>query len=186
MDASGSNLPSGAGKAKDHLTILNKSEKLVIALLESATQAIVSVDRGGKIVLANRRTEELFGYSREDLLGNSMEILLPDSRRAAHTAKREDYFAHPRVRPMGIGMELAGRRKDGSEFPVEVSLSYVETEEGVFGIAFVTDISQRKRLEEQLTARAEDGSGGPPRGRRGARFQQHADGDLGLQPHDPR
>jgi PAS domain S-box-containing protein len=153
MDASGSNLSSGAGpgKAKDHLSIFTRSEKLVVALLESATQAIVSVDRTGKIVLANRRTEELFGYSREDLLGNRIELLLPESKRGKHTAEREDYFAHPRVRPMGIGMELAGRRRDGSEFPVEVSLSYMETEEGVFAIAFVTDITQRKHLEEQLT-----------------------------------
>ena len=153
MDASGSDLPAGAGpgKAKDHLTVLNQSEKLVMALLESATQAIVSVDRTGKIVLANRRTEELFGYSREELLGNRIEILLPEQRRAAHTSEREDYFARPRVRPMGIGMELSGRRRDGSEFPVEVSLSYVETAEGVFAIAFVTDITQRKHLEEQLT-----------------------------------
>ena len=102
-------------------------------------------------MLANRRTEELFGYSREELLGNRIEMLLPESRRAAHVREREEYFAHPRVRPMGIGMELAGRRRDGSEFPVEVSLSYVETEEGVFAIAFVTDITQRKQLEEQLT-----------------------------------
>jgi hypothetical protein len=77
-------------------------------------------------------------------------MLLPDSKRAAHTRDRDEYLARPRARPMGIGMDLAGRRKDGSEVPVEVSLSYVEIDEGVFAIAFVSDISPRKRLEEQL------------------------------------
>src|SRR6202000_47217 len=102
------------------------------------------------IVLVNRRATEMFGYSREELLGQPVEILLPEGRRADHTADRDAYFNRPHVRPMGIGMDLAGRRKDGSEFPVEVSLSYVEIDEGVFAIAFVSDISQRKYLEEQL------------------------------------
>jgi PAS domain S-box-containing protein len=92
----------------------------------------------------------MFGYSREELLGNTIELLLPEAKRAAHVEERSEYFKRPHVRPMGIGMELAGRRKDGSEFPVEVSLSFVEIEEGIFGIAFVSDISQRKTLEEQL------------------------------------
>lgn len=134
----------------DLITIFQKSGKLVTALLESASQAIVSIDRGGRIVLANRRTEEIFGYSGEELLGARIEMLLPESKRATHSRDRDDYFARPRTRPMGIGMDLAGRRKDGSEVPVEVSLSYVELDEGVFAIAFVSDISQRKSLEEQL------------------------------------
>jgi two-component system cell cycle sensor histidine kinase/response regulator CckA len=141
---------SGAARRKDPLTLLQQSEKMVIALLESASQAILSVDRGGRIVLANPKTEEMFGYGRDELLGARIETLLPESRRSAHSRERDDYFERPRIRPMGIGLDLAGRRKDGSEFPVEVSLSYVETEEGVFGIAFVNDISERKRLEEQL------------------------------------
>jgi PAS domain S-box-containing protein len=132
------------------LSLFSKNEKLVAALLESASQAIISVDRLGRIVLANRRTEELFGYTREELQGARIELLVPESRRSAHTHDRETYFAHPRIRPMGIGMELSGRRKNGAEFPVEVSLSYLETEEGLFAIAFVSDISQRKQLEEQL------------------------------------
>ena len=142
---------AGTGRAKDHLSLLNRSEKLVTALLESASQAIVSVDREGRIVLANRRTEEIFGYPREELLGANIDILLPEAKRAAHTRQRQDYFMRPRVRPMGIGTELSGRKRDGTEFPVEVSLSFVETEEGVFAIAFVTDITARKQLEEQLT-----------------------------------
>jgi PAS domain S-box-containing protein len=141
----------GAAHARnDLITIFQKSGKLVTALLESSSQAIVSIDRGGRIVLANRRTEEIFGYSGEELLGARIELLLPESKRATHTRDRDNFFAHPRTRPMGIGMDLAGRRKDGSEVPVEVSLSYVEIDDGVFAIAFVSDISQRKRLEEQL------------------------------------
>jgi PAS domain S-box-containing protein len=130
--------------------VFRRSEKMVMALLESASQAIISIDRSGRIILANRRAEEMFGYTRAELEGARIEILLPESRRAAHGREREDYFARPRIRPMGLGIDLAGRRKDGGEFPVEVSLSYLELDEGVFGIAFVSDISQRKLLEEQL------------------------------------
>jgi PAS domain S-box-containing protein len=140
----------GAAVRKDIATVLNESAQMVPALLESASQAIVTVDAGGKIVLFNSRTAEIFGYTREELLGAPLETLLPESAREKHVHERTQYFAKPRVRPMGIGMELAGKRKDGSVFPVEVSLSYVQTEEGVFAIAFVTDISQRKQLEEQL------------------------------------
>ncbi len=140
----------GAGRRRDPITVLQESEKMVMALLQSASQAILSVDRNGRIVLANPKTEELFGYSREELLGARLEILLPEAHRRDHGHHREDYFARPRVRPMGIGMDLSGRRKDGTEFPVEISLSHVETAEGVFAIAFVSHISDRKRLEGQL------------------------------------
>jgi hypothetical protein len=137
-------------KNKDMLGSFQKSEQMVLALLDSATQAIVSIDRTGRIVLTNHRAEEMFGYSQGELLGERIEILLPDSKRSTHRADRDDYFARPRIRPMGIGMDLAGRRKDGKEFPVEVSLSYLEMPEGFFAIAFVSDISQRKQLEDQL------------------------------------
>ncbi|HKE23692.1 MAG TPA: ATP-binding protein [Bryobacteraceae bacterium] len=139
-----------AVQRRDMISLLNKGERMVVALLESASQAIVSIDREGKIVLANPRTEEMFAYTREELLDHDIELLLPETKRVTHSMQRTDYFNGPHVRPMGIGMELSGRRKDGSEFPVEVSLSYVEIEEGLFAIAFVSDISQRKTLEEQL------------------------------------
>ena len=128
----------------------HQTAKMVEALLESASQAILSVDSSGKIVLANHRAEEMFNHTREELLGASIEILLPDSKRRAHEQHREHYFGQPHVRPMGIGMELSGRKRGGIEFPVEVSLSAIHTPDGVFAIAFVTDISQRKLLEEQL------------------------------------
>ena len=146
----GTSCGSASQVRNDPVTMFQKSGKLVTALLESASKAIVGIDRAGRIVLANRRAEEIFGYTREELVGARIEMLLPDSKRAAHTRDRDEYFARPRARPMGIGMDLAGRRKDGSEVPVEVSLSYVEIDEGVFAIAFVSDISPRKRLEEQL------------------------------------
>jgi len=123
---------------------------MLAALLESASEAIVSSDSAGGIVLANARTEAMFGYSRQELLGNRIEMLLPEADRTRHERDRADYFTNPRVRPMGIGLELSGRRKDGSQFPVEVSLSHVQTGEGLFALAFIADISQRKRLEEQL------------------------------------
>ena len=144
-------LAGGAAHVRnDPVTVFQKSGKFVTALLESASQAIISIDRTGQIVLINGRAEEIFGYSREELIGAPIEMLLPDSKRSSHRHDRDDYFARPRARPMGIGMDLSGRRKDGTEVPVEVSLSCVEIDEGVFAIAFVSDISQRKQLEEQL------------------------------------
>jgi two-component system, cell cycle sensor histidine kinase and response regulator CckA len=129
---------------------VRNSEKLLLALLESAAQAIISTDRTGRIVLANDRTAEMFGYSRGELIGSSIDVLLPESKRAGHSRHREAYFNHPRTRPMGIGLDLTARRKDGTEFPVEVSLSEIEIEGAPFALAFVSDISQRKTLEEQL------------------------------------
>jgi hypothetical protein len=152
MDNEGpsTNPSAGAATRKDLQLYLQSHGKLLAALLESAAQAILSVDRHGRIVLANARTEEMFGYSRSELLGETVEALLPLSARGGHVAHRDDYFTSPRVRPMGTGMELAGRRKDGTEFPVEVSLSHIQTEEGPFAIAFISDITQRKHLEDQL------------------------------------
>jgi two-component system, cell cycle sensor histidine kinase and response regulator CckA len=126
------------------------SERLLVAILESACQAIISIDRAGRIVLANPLAGEMFGYTARELLGSSIELLLPESHRAAHGRHREEYFQRPRVRTMGIGLDLSGRRKDGKEFPVEVSLCTVETEQGLFAMAFISDITLRKTLEEQL------------------------------------
>ncbi len=140
----------GTAARRDVASILEKNEQMVAALLESASQAIVASDGSGRIVLANARTEAMFAYSRQELLGNSIDVLLPEAARTRHQRERAAFFANPHARDMGIGMELSGRRKDGIQFPVEVSLSYVRTEEGLFAIAFVTDISQRKKLEEQL------------------------------------
>ena len=95
-------------------------------LLEFAPDAVIGIDSSGRIVLANSRTEEVFGFKREELLGERVEILVPEGTRAAHVGHREHYFEHPRTRAMGEGLNLRARRKDGSEFPCEISLSSVE------------------------------------------------------------
>ena len=97
----------------------------------------------------------MFGYPRSELLGEPLEILLPERIRRGHVSHRTGYFAEPRIRPMGIGLDLSGRRNDGTEFPVEISLSHVKSAEGGVAIAFITDITERKRVETQLQRQRE-------------------------------
>ena len=123
------------------------AQRLAEAILESASEGVVVVDRGGRIVSVNTKTEELFGYSRAELLGQRVELLIPERYRDRHLGQRSEYFEHPRARPMGRGLDLAGRRKDGSEFPVEISLSPIDTDEGPQGVALITDITQRLDVE---------------------------------------
>jgi PAS domain S-box-containing protein len=120
------------------------------ALMESVSQAIVAVNHRGLIEIANNKAEELFGYSREEMIGQTLEMLLPERLRGVHAGHREQYFSQPHTRPMGIGMDLTGRHKSGQEFPVEISLNYVKVGGHSLAIGFVTDISQRLRLEGQL------------------------------------
>lgn len=129
---------------------LKRSEATGQALLESASEGIVLVNASGRITLVNAAAERMFGYDHDELLGQPLEILLLERVRGAHAEHRARYFAGPRVRPMGTGLDLAGRRRDGSEFPVEISLSYVETSEGMTAMALVTDITERKRVEAEL------------------------------------
>jgi PAS domain S-box-containing protein len=124
-----------------------RSESTSHALLEYASEGIVVSDATGAIVLVNARTEAMFGYPRAELIGQPVELLVPAPLRDRHAAHRAGYTAEPRTRPMGRGLDLAGRRKDGTEFPLEVSLSYVRTDEGLRVIAFVTDISDRIALQ---------------------------------------
>jgi PAS domain S-box-containing protein len=125
------------------------------ALLESASEGILLIDAGGRITLVNAAAERMFGYTRAELLNQGLERLLPERTRATHVVHRTGYFAEPRVRPMGLGIDLAGRRKDGLEFPVEISLSYVESPQGMLAMAFITDITARKRAEAELRQQRE-------------------------------
>ena len=99
--------------------------------MESAPDAMVIVDANCEIILVNSQMERLFGYRREEVLGQPVELLIPERFRSEHPAHRDTYFENPRVRGMATGVDLFGRRKDGSEFPCEVSLSPLETEDGV-------------------------------------------------------
>jgi PAS domain S-box-containing protein len=126
---------------------LRQSEARALALIDSAAEGILIVDEDGRIVAANGQVEAMFGYSERELVGRPMEVLLPEGVRAQHLRHRAEYAADPRVRSMGRGLDLSGRRRDGSEFPVEISLSYVRTSQGLHVMAFITDITERLALE---------------------------------------
>ena len=134
---------------------LRLSQDTARAVLESASEGIILIDTTGRITLVNTAAERMFGYSRAELLGEPLEILLPQRVRRDHVAHRTGYFAEPRIRPMGIGLDLSGRRNDGTEFPVEISLSHVKSAEGGIAIALITDITERKRVETQLQRQRE-------------------------------
>jgi protein-histidine pros-kinase len=125
-------------------------DKNLHELLEAMPDAIVMVDGDGRIALANSQAQRLFRYERGDLLGRPIECLLPQRFRDTHAGHRNGFFAHPRARGMGEGMDLYGRRGDGEEFPVEISLSPVQTEDGPMVLSAIRDVTERKRVEASL------------------------------------
>ena len=127
---------------------LRQSEARIRALWEAAPQGIIATNESGEMVQVNDAALEIFGYGREELLGRSVDMLLPQGFQASHASHRESYFADPKTRSMNVGRELQGLRKDGSLVPLEIGLSFVPTESGTVAMAFITDISQRTQAEE--------------------------------------
>ena len=127
-----------------------RAEEKFRKLLEATPDAMVIVDSQGRIVQANTQAETLFGYPQEMLLGQVVELLIPDDLQGIHCQHRAGYLATPQVRPMGVDLELHARHRDGTQFPVEISLSPLQTEEGLLVLAAIRDISGRKRVEEAL------------------------------------
>jgi protein-histidine pros-kinase len=132
-----------------------RQERLFRGLLEAAPDAMVIVDQDARIVLVNAQVEEKFGYRRVELVGQPVEILVPERFAGMHVAFRSGYVFEPRTRPMGLAGDLFARRKDGSEFPVEISLAPLETEEGLLVSAAVRDITERRQMQEE-TDRVKD------------------------------
>ncbi len=129
---------------------LRASESKFRAILEFAPSAMVLADQQGHIALANAETERLFGYHRDEMVGQLVDILVPERFRGRHVRDRQDYTANPHARPMGAGRDLFGLRKDKTEFPVEISLSPIETLEGKFIASFIHDVTARRRAEQAL------------------------------------
>ena len=129
---------------------LRHREQQFRSLVETAPAAIVVINKDGEIVLANERVETLFNYHQDDLIGERVEVLLPEPLKDIHKTHRSGFFSKPEARAMGTGRELLGRRKNGSVFPIEIGLSYTETDEGILALAFITDITERQQLHNKL------------------------------------
>jgi hypothetical protein len=128
--------------------------------MEAAPDAMICMDAAGRVAGINAQAELLFGYPRQELIGRPVEVLVPDEARAVHPGHRAGYLANPRPRPMGAGIELAGRRRDGSTFPAEISLSTIDTDGGILAVAAVRDVTQRLEAQaerERLRMQAERG-----------------------------
>jgi PAS domain S-box-containing protein len=130
------------------------------AAVESAPSGLLMVDQDGRIVLVNREIERLFGYPREELLGKSVDLLVPEALRAGHSDYRSEFLSQPSVRAMGAGRDLYGRRKDGTQVPVEIGLTPVATEDGMFILSSIVDISARRRAEARFRAAVESSPAG--------------------------
>ncbi|MDY0871352.1 PAS domain S-box protein [Dongia rigui] len=142
---------SDAGSASiDPAPVTSGEHSRFRLVVEAAPSAMVMVDAAGCIEMVNLQAERVFGYSRSEMIGRPVEMLLPARMRDHHPDLRRTFFTNPRSRPMGIGRDLFARRKDGSEFPVEIGLNPIETDEGTMVLSAIVDISERKRSEERF------------------------------------
>jgi PAS domain S-box-containing protein len=147
-----SNAPVYPNIARQHSIerALRKSEERFRQVVEAAPNAMVMINQKGLIEMVNPQAERVFGYDRQELLGQPIEVLVPERFRRAHPGLRGSFFANPVSRPMGIGRDLYGLKKDGSEFPIEIGLNPIETEEGTMVLSAIVDITSRKRLEARF------------------------------------
>jgi PAS domain S-box-containing protein len=129
---------------------LFQSDITLLTFLESLAEGLVIIDNSGTILFVNNRAQQMFGYPNKDLIGKPHAILIPERFREVHEEHMEHFFAEPKIRPMGQFLDLVGLRQDSSEFPVEVSLSFLETINGILVLAFITDITLRKQLEKEI------------------------------------
>lgn len=141
---------TGYSKVTRDITERKRSEERFRLVVEAAPNAMIMVDAGGRISLVNAQTEKLFGYPREDLIGMPVEMLVPQGRRLGHPTLRESYFGKPQTRAMGSGRDLHGQMRDGRQVPIEIGLNPIETSEGLFVLASIIDITERKRAEQEL------------------------------------
>ena len=126
------------------------SDDVLRQALDAAPDGVAVVDDTGAIVFVNPMVEQLFGYPRDELVGMSVDVLLPDQARGVHAGRRAEYAAHPRTRSMGTGLDLRGRRRSGSEFPLEISLSPLHMGDRLLVIAVIRDITERRAADEEL------------------------------------
>lgn len=138
-------------EGRNETTDREQAEYQFRALIEAAPDSIVVVTQDGTIVLVNSQTEQWFGYTREELVGQPIEVLIPQRFRDRHQGHRSAYVEKPRSRPMGSGLDLFGQRKNGSEFPVEISLSSFDTEDGTLVMSIVRDLTERRHAEQMRT-----------------------------------
>src|SRR6266481_3274830 len=154
--ALGYQLCDDAVRAADLASELQIGEERFRRVVEAAPSAMIMVNQEGQITLANQQAEKTFGYPREELLGCPIEMLVPERLRSGHRGFRHDYLCDPQARPMGAGRELFGRRKDGSEVPVEIGLSPIHTSKGLLVLASIVDITQRKLAELEAARQRHD------------------------------
>ena len=132
------------------LTERERAEEKFRGVVDACSEAILFVNADGQIVVANSQAEKLFGYSREELLNQKIEMLIPEPARSDHSEYTTEFFKNPRTRPMSAGLELRARRRDGSEFPAEISLTPLKTEDGLLVSTLILDITARREKENAL------------------------------------